>query len=580
MISKSFKSLLGLLILLLGSTSLSSEEKIDIWKKDKLDKPEETNDKKTISNNKDKIVLDNSTKIESNEIITIEKNSLNENDEAKIFGIYDPADYDFNLNMWSSTSAEDVRSSIKRLKKINLSKTSNEILENILLSFSYPPNGMKEDEFVNIKVNWLIENNRSDLIENFLKQNSEFKNKSRAVQFLVDENIAQANIKQGCKKIKFIDNSIKDSYLEKFKIYCLTFNNKNSQALLLLDLLREQNQSDKFFDDKINFILGISDKTSNKINDKNLLNFYLSSVTIKDFKYEPTTKTKKEIWKYLNAANLIKIENFNNKDKLRELEQAANKGQVDEDIIFNIYQNIPFNLNTLINAQNLYQTLNETEARALIYQKYLLSESVRSKVDYLFLLEDLFKKENISNIFSRFLTRELKRIGVDNIPKEYQEIASNRINKSEELQLGKIKYNDKILHQSKIIKLYVDNEDDKKIQKEINKVFKKISKNKKYFYSAKDLALVQALIKDGFEIPSNFNYKEKSAKYDVPTNLLQLAQKKQNAFLALKIIEIMGEDEPHQLDPETIFFITSLLNEMSLIKIRNKVLISALPKRV
>ena len=78
----------------------------------------------------------------------------------------------------------------------------------------------------------------------------------------------------------------------------------------------------------------------------------------------------------------------------------------------------------------------------------------------------------------------------------------------------------------------------------------------------------------------NFNYKEKSAKYDVPTSLLQLVEKKQNAFLALKIIEIMGEDEPYQLDPETIFFITSLLNEMNLIKIRNKVLISALPERV
>ena len=71
--------------------------------------------------------------------------------------------------------------------------------------------------------------------------------------------------------------------MEKFKIYCLVFNNKKSQAQLLLDLLREQNQSDKFFDDKINFLLGIFQKTSNKINEKNLLNFYLSSITIKRF---------------------------------------------------------------------------------------------------------------------------------------------------------------------------------------------------------------------------------------------------------------------------------------------------------
>ena len=69
-------------------------------------------------------------------------------------------------------------------------------------------------------------------------------------------------------------------------------------------------------------------------------------------------------------------------------------------------------------------------------------------------------------------------------------------------------------------------------------------------------------------------------KYSVPKNLLQLIEKKQNAFLALRIVEIIGEDEPYQLDPETIYFVTNLLNEMGLIEIRNKILISALPQRV
>ena len=138
--------------------------------------------------------------------------------------------------------------------------------------------------------------------------------------------------------------------------------------------MREQNQSDKFFDDKINFLLGISEKTSKKINEKNLLNFYLSSVTIENFKYEPTDKTKKEIWKYLNAANLIKLEDVNNNEKLTKLEFAADKGQIDPDIIFNFHKQKNFNLNTLINAKNVYQTLEPLEARSSIYQKYLLSE--------------------------------------------------------------------------------------------------------------------------------------------------------------------------------------------------------------
>ena len=578
MILKGFKIFLRLLIVFFILTPLGGEEKIDIWNNKEKNKLE-TNPKNLSKENK-KIQLNKIQSVESNTRIEIDDNAKINEEQVKVYGVYDPADYDFNLNMWSSTKAEDVRASMKRIKKIKLSKTSNEILENILLSFSFPPSGMNDKEFIDLKINWLINNNRLELIEDFLKRNEEFEGKDRAVQYLVDQNIAKADIKEGCEKIKFIDSTIKDSYLEKFKIYCLVFDNKKSQARLLLDLLREQNQSDKFFDDKINYLLGISEKTSNKINEKNLLNFYLSSVTIKDFKYNPTQKTKKEIWKYLNAANLIKLEDYSDKKKIKDLENAANQGQVDDIVIFNIYKQIPFNLNTLINAKNVFQTLEEIEARSLIFQKYLLSEDVNSKVEYLFLLEDLFKKSKLENIFTEKLSNSLKEIGLENIPEKYKKIAESRIKNEDVTLLGKIKYNDKVLHQSKIIKFYLEDEQQKKIQKDIDKIFKKISKNRKYFFSAKDLALVDALVKDGFNIPASFNKKELASKYEVPKNLLQLIEKKQNAYLALKIVEIIGEDEPHQLDPETIYFITSLLNETNLIKIRNKVLISALPQRV
>ena len=579
MISKNFKILLVLIFAALIFSPLKSEDKIDIWKNKKKNGNIESNQSNTVTK-KNEIKPNLAEPVEANQEILITDGVIDNSREIKVFGVYDPADYNFNLNMWSTTKAEDVRSSIKRIKKINLSKTSNEILENVLLSFSYPPEGMEEKEFVNLKINWLIENNRLNLLEEFLKQNKEFEGKSKAVQYLVDNNIAQANIKEGCEKIKFIDSTIKDSYLEKFKIYCLVFNNKKSQAQLLLDLLREQKQSDKFFDDKINFLLGITEKTSNKINEKNLLNFYLSSVTVKDFNYQPNKKTKKEIWKYLNAANLIKLEDITDKDKIKELEIAANQKQIDRSIIFDIYKQVTFNLNTLINAKNIYQSLESVDARSLLYQKFLLSENNEAKIEYLFLLEELFKKDEIENIYSEFLSDNLKKIGLDNVPEQYKEIAENKLLKNTELQLGKVKYNDKILHQSKIIKFYVENEEGKKIQKEIDKTFKKINKNKKYFYSAKDLALAQSLVKDGFSIPENFNLSELATKYEVPKNLLQLIDKNQNAFLALKIVEIIGEDEPYQLDPETIYFITSLLNQMDLITIRNKVLISALPQRV
>ena len=574
---KSFKYFFGFLIIF-SLNQLKSEDKIDIWKNNTNKKQTEiqTNNESKTNENSNSIIKS----LNKNNNIKIEGEPINLNEEEKIFGLYDPADNNFDLNMWSSTSAEDVRASIKRLKKIKLSKTSNDIFQNVLLSYSFPPKGMNEKEFTSLKVNWLIENNRSDLIEDFLKQNEKFENKSKAVQFLVDENIAQANIKEGCNKIKFIGSSIKDPYLEKFKIYCLVLNNRNTQAQLLLDLLREQKKSDNFFDDKINFLLGISDKTSEKINEKNLLNFYLSSITIKDFKYIPTNKTKKEIWKYLNAANLITIENTNDKEKIKDLEIAANKGQIDEKIIFDIYKQIEFDLNTLINARNLYKNFEPSDARSLIYQKYLLVENYDNKVEYLLLLEELFKKDKLIKIYSKFLSDRLKEIGLENISERYQEIASTKILTNEEINLGKVKYNDKILHQSKILKFYVDQGiNEKKVQKDLDKILKKINRDKKYFLSAKDLALIDSLIKDGFKIPNYINYDELTSKYDVPENLVQLIKNKQNAFVTLKIVEIIGEDEPHELDPETIYFITNLLNEMNLIKIRNKVLISALPQR-
>tara|TARA_B000000609_G_scaffold157838_1_gene153386 strand:+ start:215 stop:1948 length:1734 start_codon:yes stop_codon:yes gene_type:complete len=574
---RSFNYFIGL-ILIFFCSNLFSEEKIDIWKnKKEIPKQNlEVEEKDNQGNTNFKI----SEPIKALDKIKIQESSTIQSEEKNVFGIYEPASYGFNLNMWSETKAEDLRSSLNRLKKIELSKSSNEILEAILFSFSYPPQGMTEKEFVDLKINWMIEHDRINLIESFLKQNDQFDSKRKAVEYLVNKNIASGNIKEGCEKIKFIDAKIKDSYLEKFKIYCLVFNDKKPEAQLLLDLLREQKQSSKFYDDKINFLLGVTDKTNNKINEKNLLNFYLSSVTIKDFKYEPTNKTKPEIWSYLNAANLITLEDASDKEKLKDLEKAANNNQLDKNKIFEIYKQIPFNLNTLINAKNNFQTLNESDARALIYQKYLLSDSIESRIEYLFLLEDLFKKNNLANIFSKFLSDRIEEIGIENLPTKYQETAQAKIVSEEDLLLGKVKYNDKILHQSKILKYYTEGENKAKVQKDINKIFKRIGKNKKYFISAKDLALADTLIADGFSLPSSFKYNELSQQIDVPSNLLQLAENNQKAFLALKIVEIIGEDEPYQLDPETIYFVTNLLNKTDLVTIRNKVLNSALPKRI
>ena len=110
-------------------------------------------------------------------------------------------------------------------------------------------------------------------------------------------------------------------------------------------------------------------------------------------------------------------------------------------------------------------------------------------------------------------------------------------------------------------------------------VNKKIRKNKNYFFSAKDLALIESFKKDGFSIPKEIKLKEIAERYNVPDNLLSLAKTKESGLLALKFVEIIGEDEVENLDPETVYFIIHILNESDLKKLRNTILTRALPLR-
>ena len=575
---KSLNRYIGFFVLCISFLPLCAEEEIDIWSKENKENSENPQIKIDSSNKTLNTEVFNKSK--NNNEIKIENEISGNLRDAELFGIYEPANSNFNLNMWSQTDAEDIRSSLKRINKIKLSKFAQNLFENTFFSFSYPPKGMDNKEFIDLKIDWMISNKRLNLIEESLKQNNTFHNKKKIIQYLVDNNIARADLKEGCEKINFIDKNIKDPYLEKFKIYCLIFNDKKNEAQLLHDILKEQNQSDKFFDDKINFLLGINNKNSKQIKDNNLLNFYLSSITVENFKYEPNKNTKKIIWEYLNAANLIKLDDTENKQKLKNLEAAANNNQFDKEKIFEIYKRIPFDLNNLINAENIYQSLENSDSRAIIYQKFLLSDNNNNKIKLLFLLKDLFEKDKLSNVYTQFLSDRLNEFDIDDIPENFQPSVQKNIISDKEFALGKIKYDDKILHRSKIIRYYTENDNQKKIQKDLFKIYKKIKKNKKYFFSAKDLTLIEALASDGFEIPKDLNYQKISKKYDIPSGLLQLTSNNEAAFLSLKIVEIIGEDEINDLDPETIYFITHLLNKNNLKKFRNEILISSLPERI
>ena len=232
----------------------------------------------------------------------------------------------------------------------------------------------------------------------------------------------------------------------------------------------------------------------------------------------------------------------------------------------------------LINAQEIYKNLPNYKARALIYQSMLLTDGIEKKINLAFLLKDLFIKDKILSVYVEELSSVLKSIDPDLIPEAYAELVEQNL--SSELT-KKIKFDNDILHRSKVIKHFLDeNQKLSKTEKDFKSVYKKIKKNKKYFISIRDIVVLESLAADGISLPEDLDYTALSSQLTVPKNLEDLASQNQIGLVMLKIVEIIGEDNIRDLDPETVYFLNKILNELNLKKIRNNILSEALPVRV
>jgi len=554
--------------------SNSSIAAVDIWEK------KENKDQSNQIESEEEIKIENPAISEdiNKVIINVEEDNIDDVKKS-VIGIFDPDENNFNLDMWSETDGEDIKKTLKRINKLNLSKASEDLMFLVLFTNSYPPkNNLDAEEFLKIKINWLIKKKRIFDLENLLKNNLEANRNSKAIKFLINENLSTADIKSACDKINFIDKSVQDNYLEKFTIYCLINSGLNDDAQLIFDLLKERGFKDKFFEDKVNFLLGITEQTSEKILDTNLLDFYLSHITNNNFQYEPSDKTDKYIWRYLSSANLIQFDSIENEDALITYEQAASENSFENDEIFKIYLKINFNFNQLVNAEEIYKTLTSAKARALVYQSAILSDKPEKKIRLAFLLKNLFLKDKIFNVYAEEFSNILKSIDKDEIPEDYTQLIEKNLDNN---IITRVKFDNDILHRSKVIRHFLENNEElSRTKKDFKSVYKKIKKNKKYFISIKDIVVLESLKADGISLPEELDRRTLSSQLTIPQNLEDLATQNQLGLVMLKIVEIIGEDNISDLDPETVYFLNRILNKLNLKKIRNNILSEALPNKV
>ena len=168
---------------------------------------------------------------------------------------------------------------------------------------------------------------------------------------------------------------------------------------------------------------------------------------------------------------------------------------------------------------------------------------------------------------------------MDDISSDYTSFYSSFIIKEEE-NIKKIKINNKIIHQSKLINYFKKDTGKKNIKKDLIDVLKKIKKDKNYFVSTKDLILLESLKSDGIVIPKKYKDLYEVDDSNMPIDIQVLINNDEMGLVLLRLIEVIGPDQLKNIEPQSLYFIINALNQLNIDPLRNKILLKILPLKI
>ena len=579
-----------IIFLIFLKSSYSEEQPVDIWNIDKS-KLKQNNkiDTEDINQKLKKKILNQTSTLKTLSLepqSPIEGIKFDQNlssKKIKILGLYDPEDFGLSINMWSNSDGDQLKNIFSKLNKMNLSKDAKKLMNISLLTNAYhPQKNISEEEFIEIKSEWLIKNSDLDLIEKYLIKNQILNSHSKLTKYLVDQHLSNANVDKVCKIFSENKKPIIDNYLSKFNIYCMVKTEKNEEAQLILDLKRELGFKDIYFEKKISYLLGYSSEIDETISEKSILDFHLAHQTNPKFLFEPKENTDRLIWKYLSSFNLLgsyKEIDISELDKISTLEKATHNKNYSEQELFELYKRFQFNFNQLLNVRDFLQSLSNIEARALLYQKILLESEKEEKLKLLKILKQSFKEDDLEDAFDEELKKFLNVMDPSDIPDNLTSFYYTNIEINKESE-KKIKFNKDVMHQSKLINYFNGNYSKSKLEKDLENFLKKIKKDKKYSFSKKDQIFLESLKSDGVEVPRKYDDLYETNQLEIPSDIQVMINNDEKGAALLRIIEVIGQDDLDRMDDDTIYFIIATLNQLNIDQIRNDILLKVLPLKV
>ena len=213
-----------------------------------------------------------------------------------------------------------------------------------------------------------------------------------------------------------------------------------------------------------------------------------------------------------------------------------------------------------------------------MYQRILLESEANKKIELIKILKNLFIQDNIENAFQDKLKELLKVYDLDQLSSKHTSFYLKYTD--DKVMPKRIKYNEDLIHQSKLLKYFDGEYDISKAQKDLNNHLKKIKKNKKYILSKKDIILIESLKSDGIKIDKKYSNLYVILESEMPTDIQVMINNNEMASTILRLIEVIGQDNLEALDEDTLFFIISALNQLNIDTIRNKILLKVLPLKV
>ena len=212
-----------------------------------------------------------------------------------------------------------------------------------------------------------------------------------------------------------------------------------------------------------------------------------------------------------------------------------------------------------------------------MYQRLLLTDNLENKLLLLSKLNNSFENSNFKKSFDDELSKFLRKIDKKEIPTKFSSFYQNNLI-TDENKKNKIKFNNEILHQSKVLNYFLNKQSLTKTQKLADNLLSKMKKDKNYSFNFKDIILLQSLRSDGIQIDQIDEFSQYKSELNPEFN--KMIENRESGMILLKLVEIIGEKELDELNSETLNVIIEIMNRSKLISLRNELLLEILPLKV